>query len=246
MDPYRAIAALYDCEHDAFYDDIDFYLEQVSDGPILEVGCGTGRVALALLRSGLEVWGVDPSAAMLDRARIRLAEFAKIHLVCGTVSHLPPGTLFKAAIVPLNTLWHLPDNTAQVTLLQEVCSRLCPAGLLLVDLSNPLALVEHGAQGECRERFNGPCADRYLRILSAAWDNEADQRLSLSLTYDMTDASGSVSRTHANFTFRYLYRYELELVLDKAGFWPEAIFGSYDGQPYRTDSTNIIAVARKV
>lgn len=244
MDPYRDVAALYDCEHDAFQDDIAFYLDQMIDGPVLEVGTGTGRIALALLRSGLELWGVDPSAAMLDRARNRLAEFTSAHLMLGTVSDLPAQSRFGTAIVPLNTLWHLPDNVSQILLLEEVRSRLTPEGLLFVDLSNPLALAERGSRGECRERFSGRCGNGYLTVLSAAWDDQAGQQLSLSLTYDMTDVSGSVRRSHADFRFRYLYRFELELILRHAGFRPVATYGSYDGQPYRTDSTNIIAVAR--
>lgn len=243
VDPYRHIAALYDCEHDAFNEDAAFYLDHVIEGPVLEVGSGTGRITLALLRSGLEVWGVDPSAAMLDRGRARLADFANAHLVPGIVADLPPELRFGTAILPLNTLWHLPDNESQLALLREVRSRMESGGMLLVDVSNPLALAERGARGETRVRFKGPCNDEHLTVMSSAWDDEGSQQLSLSLIYDTTDVSGSVRRTHAAFGLRYLYRYELELILRLGGFKSRAVYGSYDGEPYLADSANILVVA---
>lgn len=246
MDPYQDVAALYDCEHDAFNEDVAFYLDHVTEGPVLEIGSGTGRITQGLLRSGLEVWGVDPSAAMLDRSRIRLAEFAHVHLVLGTVADLPPELRFGTAILPLNTLWHLPDSASQLALLHEIHSRLDSGGMLLIDVSNPLALAERGARGEIRVRFTGPCRDGKLTVMSSAWDDEASQHLSLSLIYDTTDVSGLVRRTHAAFGLRYLYRYELELVLRLAGFTSHTVYGSYDGEPYLTDSANIVVVARAV
>lgn len=246
MDPYRDIAAFYDCEHDAFQDDISFYLDQVTEGPVLEVGSGTGRIMLPLLRSGLEVWGVDPSAAMLDRSRLRLARFSEAKLVCGTVADVAVEPRFRTVILPLNTLWHLPNTSSQLAMLREIRARVDEGATLLVDVSNPLSLADRGARGEIRERFSGPCGSEHLRVLSSAWDDQATQQLALSLTYDITDPAGSVRRVHAAMQLRYLYRYELELVLRSGGFASEDVYGSYDREPYRADSTNLLVVAEAV
>ncbi len=243
LDPYEDIAAYYDCEHDQFVDDIDFYLEHLTDGPVLEVGAGTGRIMVALLRSGLTVWGVDMSEAMLRRAEIRLAAFPAARLVRGNIDDLPVDLGFPTVILPLNTLWHLPDNDAQIQLLRHIKARMPAHGRLFVDVSNPLSLSDRGAWGTMRERYSGPCEDGSLHVMSTAWDNEAEQRLRLSLTFDVTHRDGWVKRKHTTLVLRYVYRYELDLMLRQAGFSVLEVFGSYTGDPYVTDSPNLIAVA---
>ncbi len=74
-DPYAALARFYDLDHAGFDADLDFWrnLAKIVDGPVLEIGSGTGRVLFPLARSGVEVVGVDSSPAMLARARAHLA-----------------------------------------------------------------------------------------------------------------------------------------------------------------------------
>lgn len=244
MDDYEHIAAYYDCEHDRFVEDIAFYLDRITGGPVLEIGVGTGRIMAPLLGSGLEVWGVDPSAAMLQRAERRVRSFPAAHLLRGGVDVLPPDARFPTVILPLNTLWHIPDNDAQVHLLRTIRTRMTSGSRLFIDVSNPLSLADRGARGAMRERFSGQCEGGHLRIVSAAWDNEAEQQLQLSLTYDLTRPDGSLLRTHATLELRYLYQYELELVLGQAGFSVVDLYGSYEGEPYETESPNLIAVAQ--
>src|SRR5438874_377731 len=73
-DPYAALARFYDLDHAGFADDLDFWrnLARQIGGPVLEVGCGSGRVLLPLARAGFEVVGIDTSAPMLDRLKARL------------------------------------------------------------------------------------------------------------------------------------------------------------------------------
>src|SRR5215218_9993165 len=73
-DPYAEIPELYDLEHAGFSEDVDLYLRlaEVVGDPILELGCGTGRVLGALAAAGNRVTGVDRSGPMLDRARSAL------------------------------------------------------------------------------------------------------------------------------------------------------------------------------
>ena len=75
-DPYARIADLYEAEHRSWTDDLDLYraLAARSGGPVLELGCGTGRIAIALAEAGHEVHGVDTSDAMLAIARTNLDE----------------------------------------------------------------------------------------------------------------------------------------------------------------------------
>jgi len=243
MDPYQAITAYYDLEHDAYQDDVDFYLNLLQRGPILEVGAGTGRVMLPLARSGLEVWGVDPSEAMLQRARNRLAGQQRAHLVCRSARDLRLDVRFAAVLLSLNALWHLPDIDAQVDTLNSLRAHLLQDGMLIVDVSNPYTMLDRGARGETRRRFAAAAEGKHVEGFSAAWDDPGRQRLLLSLMYDETAADGVLRRTRTQLDLRYVYRYELELLLRLTRFRIHSLYGSYDLEEYGETSPNIIVVA---
>src|SRR3712207_2002018 len=112
-DPYAELPELYDLEHAEFTEDIDLYLRlaEVVGDPILELGCGTGRVLGPLAAAGHRVTGVDRSGAMLDRARSLLSEHAgalsqRVTLIedLMTEAERAPGGPFGLAIFSLNGL----------------------------------------------------------------------------------------------------------------------------------------------
>jgi SAM-dependent methyltransferase len=247
MDPYETIGAFYDLEHDAFDDDIAFYLNHVVAGPVLEIGAGSGRITAALADHGHVVWAIDSSASMLARARTRLGARTNVHLLQARAeepfsAEVP--THFRVAILSLNLLWHLPTWEDQLLALANVHRHLAPMGLLLVDSSNPITMVDRGANGELRQRFTAVHDGRQVVAVSAAWDDPALQTLSVHLTYDATDHMGTTVRTTSEMTLRYIYRFELELLLRLAGFIQEQVYGSYDLEQYGAESSNLIAVSR--
>lgn len=243
MDAYQVISQYYDLEHDDFRDDIDFLLQLVQEGPVLEVGVGTGRVAAALLEAGFEVWGIDPSQHMLHRAMSRLAGYPGLHLIRTTVAGLRLDRRFPVVLLPLNTLWHLPDSDAQLHALTVLRRHCQDRALLVVDCSNPLSMADRGAHGEVRERFTRDTEQGTVRAVAASWDDPAEQTLTISLLYDTTSSDGLVRRLATELQLRYLFRFELELLLKLAGFSLLHLYGSYDLEPYRADSPNLIALA---
>ncbi|MGI8827752.1 MAG: class I SAM-dependent methyltransferase [Chloroflexota bacterium] len=244
MDPYVNIAPFYDLEHSNFVDDIDFYLRHIHADPILEVGVGTGRVMVPLLQAGFEVWGVDTSAAMLAVARERVANFDQAHLIHGAVDDLPPGASFGTILLPLNLLWHLRDLQQQRRFLATTRDLLAPGATLLVDLSNPLTLADRGARGELRERLSHLSPDADVHGWSSCWDDEAEERLYLSLVFDEARDDGSLRRVSSKLELRYLYKGEVELLLWLTGFRVCSLYGSYDLQPFSSHSPNILVIAK--
>lgn len=243
MDAYQQIAPYYDYEHDGFADDIAFYRSVIPRGSVIEVGAGTGRVMEPLARAGLEIWGVEPSGAMLERARERLRGMPNAHLVHGSLADLPDSTTFETALFTLNSLWHFPTLAEQVKALHTVRKHLNTDGLLVVDCSNPLSLADRGAAGEVRQRFRVRREQEEITCWSAAWDDEAAQILRLSLTYDTAGAAG-VQRATAQLTLRYVYKGELDLMLGGAGFSVTRTFGSYGLDPYHAGSPGLILLAK--
>ena len=246
QDPYEPLAAYYDLEHSSFRRDIDFYLRALDPCAVLEIGVGTGRIALPLADVGFEVWGVDPSSAMLAVARSRLAHRPSVHLIHSSILDAELPRKFPAAIFSLNTLWHLPDPASQLAAIGAVRLHLVPGAIAIVDLSNPHTLADRDACGELRMRFSKEAEGARITGLSAAWDDPRSQHLHLELMYDRVASSGELTRSHATLDLRYIFREELESMLVSCGFTPRHRYGSYDLDPYDEESESLLVVAEAI
>lgn len=243
MDPYKDIVELYDLEHDAFDDDVSFFANLIQEGPVLEVGCGTGRIVDRLVRGGLEVHGIDTSEAMLAGARTRLAGLADAHVHQMSAEEITLPRRFQSAIWPLNVLWHLPDQAAQMRALKQVRACMLSGGLLVIDLTNPLTITNGGGTDAVQLRFRSNDLGTEVQGFSHTADLPAEQLLTLTLWYDRIDPEGTIRRASAVVAMRYTYRFELELMLASSGFRLGQIYGSYDLDPYEAESPNLLTVA---
>lgn len=145
-DPYAAIAAWYDLEHDALTDDVECLHELIgASAPgrarVLEVGAGTGRIAAGLAVAGMEVTAVEPSPAMRERAAKRLAAMPervarRVQLVAGSATDLgiDASEQFDAVNFGLGTFGHLATLTERLGALAAARAHLRPGGLLVIDL----------------------------------------------------------------------------------------------------------------
>jgi SAM-dependent methyltransferase len=111
-------------------------VELAGDGPVLELGVGTGRLALPLAERGLDVHGVDSSAAMLDRLVAKDSKGAVRPTLGDMVDDLPSGP-FSLAFVAYNTLFNLTDRQRQADCFDSVASRLRPGGRFVVEAFVP-------------------------------------------------------------------------------------------------------------
>jgi SAM-dependent methyltransferase len=251
--PYDSIAELYDLEHAEFDDDISLMrnIAEIVGDPIVEFGCGSGRVLLPIAEDGFNVTGVDSSPAMLERLQARAARSGG-----GTITPvladlrdaLPlPSDMFGVAVFSLNGLMHLDTQAAQLFALREAARVLDPRGQLVIDLFNPTP--DYLAQ-----LANGP-------HLEGVWTNDDDlevekwshrrlrpasQHLETRIWYDSVHSDGTVARVRTTFTLRYLHAAELELLLEKAGFVEWQLYGSYELDPYVDSSERLIALAELI
>ena len=252
MSEFDAFARFYDADFGAVEDDIPFYRELARrcGGPILEPMCGTGRLLAPLAQAGYRLAGVDISPARRARARARLAErglLGQVELLEADIRQTAPAGLFALAIVALNSFMHLATVDDQLTALGRVRAALRPDGLLVLDLFNPDLRALAGYNGDL-------VFDKTLQLDDGARVHKfvvqqadtAAQALHIQFIYDELDAEGRVRRSVLPFTLRWLYRFELEHLLARAGFALEAVYGSYDLDEYSAASELMLAVARKV
>jgi SAM-dependent methyltransferase len=251
LDAYARIAELYDLEHASYADDVDFYLnfvEAVGD-PVLELGCGTGRLLIDIAQAGFRITGIDRSAAMLDRARQQVEELGLRDRVDVRQAEMiaadeAPGGPFGVAIIALNGLLHVADAGGQRAVLAAVRRALDPRGLLLIDVLNPtpdtLRGLDHSVAHEgAWTTADGVRVDKFAarRVVVAT------QSIATELWYDLTGPDGSLRRVATLLPMRYVHRAELELMLELAEFAEWQVYGSYDLEPYGDQSERLIMAA---
>jgi ubiquinone/menaquinone biosynthesis C-methylase UbiE len=231
--------------------DIAFWrtLALKSGGPVLELGCGTGRLAVPLARAGLEVVGVDRSESMLARARRRVARAKlehRIRLIRGDIRHLPFGGRrqadFPLVIAPYGVLQSLLRESDLATTLASVRRVLkpgCTFGLELVaDLPSWREYRKRVSLEGWRRRPGGA----HVTLIESVRQDPARR-----LTYfdqEFTERRGRERRVHRfSLAFRTLTVPQMGRRLEKAGFSVTSLLGDYRGGPWdeRADVWMILA-----
>jgi SAM-dependent methyltransferase len=252
IDPFDIYARFYDPDLGDLDVDIRMYEQFAArcGSPILELGCGTGRVLLPLARQGYRITGIDASAEMLEQARAKIAakEWGeRVTLVQQEMGNLELEGRFNMAFLALNSFAHLHSTDEQLAALAQIRLHLKPSGLLILDMFNPdmARLLDAHGQVALAKIMSEPGTDqRIMRFYSEEVDLE-QQLIHTTYIIDELDAEGHVQRTLFPFSLRYVFRYELELLLRHSGFEVEAVYGSYDLDPFCADSEKLIAVARR-
>lgn len=250
---YDKIASFYDLIHADLTEDVDFLLALADKigGPILELGCGTGRILLPLARAGHVVTGLDRSTAMLARAKQKLIEEdelvrSRINIVQGDMRSIQLEAGFRLAIASYNTLMHL-DGTTKIALLKNVRKHLQSGGTLYIDLDNPFEISDSNDDDLLileRTMSDPDTGDTIIQASSSWVDSDAQYR-HITWLFDVSPQSGGpISRTIVETDYHYLFPHELEIVLVGAGFRLEALFGGYDKEPFSEESARLIALAR--
>lgn len=252
MSDFDRFARFYDLDYDAFQEDVAMYLgfAERTGGPLLELGCGTGRLLLPLADAGYEVTGVDMSEQMLAIARAKLDAgdlSDQATLLLADMREVRLEQRYRLAFIAINSFMHLTTMEDQLAALRTWRDALLPGGLLVIDVfnPNPQQLLEADGRVEMQGRWFDPDTGATVMKHFTRTLDDALQLQHVLFIYDEVLPDGTVRRTLAPFQARYLYRFEGELLLDKAGFTPEQVYGSYDLDPFTSESERMIFVARR-
>jgi SAM-dependent methyltransferase len=237
--------------------DIDFYVEMAlnSGGPILELGCGTGRVLIPTAKAGVNIFGLDLSSSMLETCQAKIREEPKqvqerITLEHGDLQSFNLDRSFPLITIPFRPFQHLLTVEAQLDCLHCVFSHLMPGGLFILDVFNPSLqhLVDpEGLQERSPEpEFSlpdGRIVTRKHRIVSRDYFNQIND---IELIYEVHYPDGKQERLVHSFQMRYLFRFEVEHLLARVGFEVEAIYADFDRSSYGSIYPGeLIILARK-
>ena len=227
--PYDTIAELYDPWSASVVEDVAFYLEEArrSGGPVVELGVGTGRIAVPLAADGIDVIGVDSSRGMLDvcARRAALAGVA-LDLRVGDLREPPVEARVPLVICPFRSMLHMRDDDERMEALRSVRRLLLPAGRFVFDVFAPGAKDIRDTHDRWLEREPGI-------FERARWNEDAR---TLTLTVRGTDAETTMALS-------WLAPEEWRALLQAAGFEVEACYGWFDRSPY-TGGEDTVWIAR--
>ncbi len=232
MSAYDGIARLYDAWSTGVVEDISFYVEEAvaAGGPVVELGVGTGRIAIPTAAAGVRVIGVDSSEGMLEvcAAQARAAGVAELlDLRVGDLRRPPVEERVALVTCPFRAYLHLASDEERLDALAAARELLLPGGRLVFDVFAPSA--------DDIEETHARWIEREPGIFERAdWDGVAQ-----TLTLSVRGASGESS-----MTLWWLEPQRWQALLAEAGFSVEACYGWFDRRPYNGGEDSVW-VARK-
>ncbi|MGW0395569.1 class I SAM-dependent DNA methyltransferase [Streptomyces sp. NPDC003042] len=198
-------------------------------GPVLELGIGTGRIALPLRERGIEVHGVDGSEAMVGRLRAKPGG-ARIPVTIGDFADVPVTGAFTLVFLAGGTFFELPDQASQARCFANVAAHLAPGGLFVFDSHVPEALAAATGPDIVTE------GDDHLVLCYRRLDPSAQRYHSHYVIHE------DGATRHLRVAFRYAGCGELDLMADRAGLRLKERWGDWSGAPFTRDSAYHVSV----
>ena len=228
---YDLLGGLYDTWSRAVIEDIPFYVDLALEGggPVLEMGVGSGRVAVPTALAGIAVTGVDPSEVLLDLAWAKaIAHRIRLRLVRGDMLDPPDLGRFRLATVPFRAFLLLQDDAQRLRALRTLYAALEPGGMLAFDVFHPDAQDIAETHGRWLEREPGI-------FERAVWDA---QRRRLELTV-------SARGVTAHMDLAWVGPEDWRDLIGRAGFVDVQGFGWFDRRPIVPASSDSVWVATR-
>ena len=240
--------ALYHAHHKNFSEDLPFWqtLARWQGGPILELGCGTGRVALPLAQDGHTVYGLDNSPAMLAfmQARIPAELQSRIHLVEADMVDFHIEEAFKIVLLPCNT-YSAFDPNMRSRMLTCIFQHLRPGGVFAVSMPNPnlLASLQTNLEPDIETILRHPESGYPVQV-SSSWER-LNNTVKMNWNYDHLLPDGRVERLTTSVTHYIATMEEHITQMIATGFTIESTYRNFETGSYRPDASYLIIIAKK-
>jgi len=257
---YGVTARFYDETYDKEQSarDSQFYCELAAaqDGPVLELGCGTGRILLTLARQGKHVVGLDLAEPMLDQLKQKLAKEPqevqdRVTLVQGSMTDFELDERFGLVLAPFRAFQHLMDSGQQRSCVERIARHLLPDGLYVHNSFNPnLQYIVDAMKlagtwklvNEFTVESSGQAVLRYVQLQP----NPARQTHAIRWKFEVYDAAGALEETLIeDMELRWLYRWEAEYLLELCGLEIVQAYGDFDKRPLDEQANELIYLCRK-
>ncbi len=252
-------AEFYDLVHEGLPGEAEFYVGHAvrTGGKALEIGCGTGRIAIPMAMMGLDVTGVDNSEAMLARCRAKKRAIGrtngKLTLVCADMRSFDLGCQFDFVAMAYRTFMHALTPQDQIRCLRTIRKHMKDDGLFVMNTWRParkllqsLADVSPRSPLKEIERYPLSHAGQTVVHYHAVRCNMPWQLLIERHRLDVVDHAGQViNQIRLPMTRRWSTVEEIRRLIEQAGLRVEALFGDFECNPCRGHATEMVWIIRK-
>ena len=258
--PYDPWADIYDAVYSYVRADIPFYTQEAveSGGPVLELGVGTGRIAIPTAQLGIDIVGIDTSAAMLSKARHKLkslrAGSGDVELIGADMRDFDlrdesgEQRRFPLITIPFRGFLALMTVEDQIRALERIRSHLSPGGRLVFNIFVPdpnLAFEQSDVPRHLNDVTDPSTGASYV-LYQQSWYDTYGQIVNIRMMVEELDEDNVVARKmYRDYSLRYCYRWEIHHLLVMCGFEIEAMYGDFDRSEFDAGGTEMIWVARK-
>jgi SAM-dependent methyltransferase len=246
---YEKIAHLYD-SYCRFTDDLPFFLQECknTDGLVLELMCGTGRVSIPLLEAGVSLTCVDTSPAMLAILRQKLtAKGLNASVMQADITCLNLGARFDLVLLPFQGFHELHTKIEQQKALKEIARSLVPNGRFICTLHNPKIRLESITQGlKHYGTFPRVDGDGFVSLsVDLKYEPEAGIVKGWQIICELDSAQRKVVEHRLPVQFSLIEFDVFEELLKSADFSIEEVFGNYDFSSFSPKTSPYIVVCSR-
>lgn len=244
----KSLARFYDVVYDKILNSsgFDFYCEEISraNGPVLEVGAGTGRIFVPSLKNRADIYGIEQSEFMLDMLKAKINKEDHHRVSVQDVRQFSLDKKFRLIISPFRVFQHLTTVEEQLKAINKIYEHLETGGRFIFDVFAP-DLKRIVTNVEDLPEFDGEYepGKRLQRFASIIYDN-VNQILNLTFKF-VWDEDGEKKTEECFFPLRYYHRYELENLIGRTNLKLEKIYGGFDRSEIDKDSKEFIVVCFK-
>lgn len=244
----------YDWTSEGLDGDVSYYadLAMTSGGPVLELGCGTGRCSLGIARHGLEVVGVDKQPEMLVSAEEKATAMglsSRCQWVCEDMTTFNLERRFSLVVIPYRSFLHLLHVRDQVAVLQRVRNHLDDEGCFAFNVFVPdisQMTEEGGGKRVHRGIFPVPGTGQTVEVWDYTEFDHFHQLASVIRYYERYEPGGKLlEQLRTRFSLRYVFPTELFHLLRLTGFEVVNRYGDFRKEPFGPGSSELVIEARK-
>ena len=226
--------------------DTGYFLDKIiaAEGPVLEIGVGTGRFFIDALHAGADIFGVDISPAMIGVLKSKLPSGQHARLTVADATNMKLNRKFDLIIAPFRMMSHIVDTEDQIRFLNNVHSHLADNGTFIFDLFIPDPHLLADGINEQMD-FDGEYmpGKRLQRIISS-FPDIVNQILNVFMKFIWDEENKQMEKIW-NFQMRFFFRYELEYLVKASLLSLETIYGDYKEHALTPQSRDFVVVCKK-
>lgn len=241
-------ARFYDIIYDHVRDATDhqFFINRIlkTNGPVLEIGVGTGRLFRDALDKGADIYGIDISPSMLKVLQSKLPEYEHHRIQVQDICTMDFDRKFNLIIAPFRVFMHLIKVEDQLNALEKVYSHLNPGGIFIFDLFIPNLKMLHEGLDQHKD-FEGEYEPGKKLIRYSSMQADLINQIT-NVTFKMVWDEDELEKSEEwNTDLRFFFRYEIEHLINQSRLHLINLFGDFEGQKLTANSKEFIIVCKR-